>query len=668
MSFAPGFRPKFAIAVKKDYMDLFDLSNPASFNYITGAGQGGNTSANFTLTISASQIGLTNGMPASFRLFGTYTSSTAYRSTEAIAGNDANIFNNTSQGSIPFTNTAFVTYNFAAPATPSYPVTFQVDMSVQIADGSFNPNAGDTVYAAGTFQTNPWTGFQLNPSVGNTNIYTAVYPDQNLTNTVEQFKFKFHSVTTNLDVFDDDLNRLFTLKSGGQTLPLVYFNYGFPVPSTVTNNLTLSVDMGPQIYLGHFNPGTMQIEAFGTFTSPKWSTGIVMTNNPTAVNSNVFLCTIPDGNYSGGFEQFKFVIVNGGNTYESTANRTFYTPTNAGALPLAYFNHISSYGSAPITFQVDMTVPLEAGTFSPANGDILSVAGTFQTNTWSPGICVLTNSAVSTNIYYGTFLDLNQPGIGEAFKFQIMPSSLASTNWENSGDRFFLLGSTALTNPLVLWSNLDPHNAAPTATLVTFTVDMTGAVDDNSVAFDVNNDLPLVDGDFTSPQWQVMNNATDPTVLGDYSSYFLNRVGNTMLFTNSFLVPAGNALQLSYKYGILHNSGNINTSTVDNEAPFGQNHVRFIRALGSYNLPTDIFGQQHTNQAAATEPSFGNLAIGRLSGGTFPISWLGRPGVHLQYTTNLVNSAWIDVSATDGGMATNWPSTSSGRYFRLVNP
>jgi hypothetical protein len=44
------------------------------------------------------------------------------------------------------------------------------------------------------------------------------------------------------------------------------------------------------------------------------------------------------------------------------------------------------------------------------------------------------------------------------------------------------------------------------------------------------------------------------------------------------------------------------------------------------------------------------LTVGPAVGGQVPITWLGRPGARLQYTTNLAGS-WQTIAATDG---TNW--------------
>ncbi len=663
MTFTNGFQPAYAISFGDSFTSLYKLANGGngSFTYITGTGTGP-----LTFTIPAADIGLTPGTPATIRIFGSLVSGSGYRSTEAIAGNDFGL-----QGWNPFSQTAYSVYSFATPPAPTYNVTFQVDMTEQIATGAFNPTNGDAVYVGGTFETNAWSNVQLLPSVSNTNIYVGTYSDQNPTNTVEQFKFNFYSVSgaSNSWEFNGALNRNFAL-AGNETLPVVYFNDVYPTPSATTNNLTVSIDMGPQIYLGDFDPNTMQIEAFGTFSSPPWSSGFVLTNNPTATNSNVYSGTTADGNYPGSFEQFKFVIVNGStNTYENGNNRYFYTPTNSGALPLAYFNNVSTYGATPITFQVDMTVPLAAGAFVPGNGDTVSPAGTFQTNVWTPAAFPLSPSANNPHVYVGTYVDKNQPGVYEQFKYVVVNGAQTITNYESVNNRVFLLGSTAYTNPVVFWNNLNPNQVLLMPTTVTFAVDMANAVDIFSNAFNPASDSVIINGDFLNPAWPNVwldPYAYYPGVQEDYPQLVLQVSADGHTYTNMFLIPAGQSHEVTYKYGIIHNSGGQVNTNCDNEAGFAQNHVRYIRATGTYNFPTDVFGQQRTNSAAATELLYG-VSIGRISGGSIPVSWLGFAGITLQTSTNL-SGGWQNVPGADAAGTTNWPATNGQQFFRYPNP
>jgi len=63
-----------------------------------------------------------------------------------------------------------------------------------------------------------------------------------------------------------------------------------------------------------------------------------------------------------------------------------------------------------------------------------------------------------------------------------------------------------------------------------------------------------------------------------------------------------------------------------------------------------------------------------------PVTWLGRPGAHLQVNSSLTGGAWSDVAGTDGTnnvtgsfgtngfvSQTNWPASGNG-FFRLVKP
>jgi hypothetical protein len=74
------------------------------------------------------------------------------------------------------------------------------------------------------------------------------------------------------------------------------------------------------------------------------------------------------------------------------------------------------------------------------------------------------------------------------------------------------------------------------------------------------------------------------------------------------------------------------------------------------------------------------LTVGALSGGNVPVTWLGRPGAHLQVTSDLVSGSWQDLIATDGTnwtvgysstngfvSQTNWPASGKA-FFRLVKP
>lgn len=684
LTFTNGFSPKYAIALgpnNANFGGLWQLANGNnnSLTYLTSVNLAPNTNVGpFTFSFPATAIGLTNHTKATLRIFGTYINKQGYRSAEAIAGNVYGAFG---IGYQSFSQSSYATYTFGDNGAITYPTIFSVDMLAQIVSGAFKPLSGDTVYVAGSFQANPWAGFQLTKSVANTNIYIGTNQDFNSPGIAELYKFKFHSVTTNIDVWEfgpPNENRPYTTAASAQTLPLAYFNNVAAIPSATTNAEVFQIDLTSQVTLGRFRSGIDQVDVIGTFQTNQWSNGFHLTNNPTSVNTNLYSGTYRDGNYPGTWQLYKFVIVsNSVNIYESINNRVFYTPTNNGALSIGYFNNISPFATA-VKFQVDMTVPQLSHIFNPTNGDTVGAAGTFQLNQWSVGSggFLLTNNptGANSNLYSGTYTVIDQLSSGEHYKF-VINNSGGSTTFESpastgGGDRQFILGSTSQTLSTVYWEDGDPINYLTKDTYITFTMNMNNALDIFGVAFDPANDALCVDGDFINPQWDLISHATVLFPYDLYSSYFTfqNVPAGSTLYKATYLVAAGHSLQINYKYGIYHNAGSINNTTVDNEAHYGQNHTRYIRTASTNSLPVDYFGIQVTNAAAAIEPLFGNLAIAQPVAGKLPVTWLGYPNVHLQTSTNLVNNSWQDVNVTTGLSSTNWPMSGKIQFFRLIQP
>jgi arabinogalactan endo-1,4-beta-galactosidase len=108
----------------------------------------------------------------------------------------------------------------------STPVTFQVDMSVQIALGSFNPGAGEQVTVAGDLVNN-WstTASVLTNAAPNTNLYCGTFDVTNAVGQTVNYKFLMGGVWENNDVGPNGAqSRQFALVAGNQTLPVVYFD------------------------------------------------------------------------------------------------------------------------------------------------------------------------------------------------------------------------------------------------------------------------------------------------------------------------------------------------------------------------------------------------------------------------------------------------------------
>jgi hypothetical protein len=240
-------------------------------------------------------------------------------------------------------------------------------------------------------------------------------------------------------------------------------------------------------------------------------------------------------------------------------------------------------------------------------------------------------------------------GVGASHSYKFWSSVSANGGWETMADNraVTIIGGPPNPTPHILapvyFSNVDPSDLLPVDTTVTFRVSMTNAVGTDSHVFDPGADFVYLNGVPSFGTW-------DGSLLPQLTN---NPVGS-QVYSIDVLLAKGSPVQQTYKYGI---NGN------DNEAPQGNNHVRYVRTTGTYVMPLDTFG------AMVVEPSFGNLqASVSTTPGHVLISWLGRPGVFLQTKTSLPGGLWVDHPETDGLSSTNWPSGGSSLFFRLVKP
>jgi hypothetical protein len=136
MTFETNFRPDFAVAlgpVSDNFGGLWSLATGGANSLgflnsvnLTPLGSGAATTYSFSFNLAA--IGLIPGAGQSFRLFGTYISNTAFRSTEALAGNVAG-----SQGYNPFTQSGFGTYTTRNIPEPSSILGFCIALGIGAA-------------------------------------------------------------------------------------------------------------------------------------------------------------------------------------------------------------------------------------------------------------------------------------------------------------------------------------------------------------------------------------------------------------------------------------------------------------------------------------------------------------------------------------------------------
>ncbi len=608
-------------------------------------------------------------------------------------------------------------------------ITFSVDMATNLANGSFNPappdgTGTDVLAAGGTF--NAWGSLQLFRE-GSSTVFTNSYNDTlDANGNVVSYRFKINGNYESTASWDNRAAHLPATSGASLVLPTPY--YGDVGPGQIIN-VTFQVDMSEEIQLGHFIPGVNQVDVRGSFNG--WANvgnyllhdpSIQVTNAGGIITSNVYTLTVPITTgaqvpgvpATNAFMEWKAVEdVGPGNTTSSwenpgpanrnDANNRFWCNNTNQVLPLVSFSDIPYAPIAQVTLNVDMSGIIQYDPNYVPNS--VSVWGTF--NNWANGITLTNNpSAPNPNLFSGT--TTMPAGASIICQFRYTNSLVGGTGgwvYDYSGDGVYNEGarrtiflpvtptSISTNLPSVYFLDLAPDDYLPQATPVLFTVDMTGAVGTDAHVFSPDSDDVYINGMFANgggtfyPQtWYAWSGGINPVMAP--SGYKMERVGSTLIYTNLMMIPAGTVVGLSYQYGI--DIGRANGGPSQNEAS-GINHFRVVRSTGlnPYVMPTDTFtNQPHQEPLFAPGNIYqfmgtlggGGLSVGKLANGNVPVSWLGRPGAHLQVKTNLVSGSWQDVIATDGtnwmsgvntanGLmsVTNWPSAGN-TFFRLVKP
>jgi hypothetical protein len=623
-------------------------------------------------------------------------------------------------------------------------ITFSVDESSNLVNGTFNPsapaNVGGTpyggtgtnqVYARGTF--NGWGAYLPLVQAGSGPVYTNTVDDTSDANG-GNLSYIYHDDVNGDEGPADWANRtayLPTNSGASLVLPTPFFN---DIGPATTANVKFQVDMSQQINFGQFHPHSGDtVVIAGSFQGWNISAGapwvltndpsILVTNNnfsPPVIESNVYTATEAitlNARYSGKAtincaEDFKYVIMPEANwdspsypNADSGGNR-FFTEGNQ-TLPLVNFNDAPYTSAANVTLNVDMSGVIRYDTNYVPNS--VTVWGTF--NGWSSGIPMTSNPAPNTNIFSSTAITMPE-GVANIIQVRYTNSLVAANNptaaWvydyvndsvlNNNARRTITLPVTTTTlntnAPSFYFLDLALDDYLPKATPVLFSVNMNGAVATNGYVFNPSSDSVYINGMFANgggtpyPQtWYPWSGGINP--VSAPPGYQMIREGSTTIYTNTIIILAGTPVALSYQYGM--DPSSLNGGPLEDEAPSGANHFRVVRstAVNLYTMPADAF----TNQPYQ-EPLFapgniyegmgtlagGNLTVGTPVAGAIPVSWLGRPGAHLQSATS-VNGPWADIWATDG---TNWTSgvnTTNGlmsvtnrlaasgtTFFRLVKP
>jgi hypothetical protein len=573
-------------------------------------------------------------------------------------------------------------------------VTFSVDMATNFAAGTFNPPPPDGtgtnfVSVRGNFQSNAWSlpGMIL-VRQGNTTIYTNTYSipaSSKAPGTVASYRFNLNGVDPagNESTASWD-NRAVNLPgTDGASLVLPTPFYGDVGAGSVVN-VTFQIDMSEQVALGRFTNGVSALDLRGSFNgwantgaSPVRDTSILVTNYNAAfppggiVTSNVYVLTIPITTgaevpgtpATNAFMEWKAVMnggtwESGGTNFDDSGNRFWVNNTNK-VLPLVSFNDQAYAPLVTVRLNVDMT-PVSIYDIYYVYPSVV-VWGTYDG--WSTGTFLTNNpSAANTNIFSGVITTVqgatdiiqyrytNSYKLANGLDFGWVYDYSNGVALDSSRRTISVPAPITYTNmPVVFFNDFTTNDYLNTDTVVTFSVNMTNAVGTEPHNFDPAADQVYINGGFDYAGWFAWN----PIALS--SRVCTATPPDSEVYTYQYTFPYGHARRIDYQYttsAFVNNTGD--------ETLSGLNHERYIRSTnGVDTLPMDTFG------VMTAEQKFGSLAIGSASGGRFPVTWLGYPGVSLQSSTSLSGGAWTDNPATAGLSSTNWPNGGGNQFFRL---
>jgi hypothetical protein len=450
-----------------------------------------------------------------------------------------------------------------------------------------------------------------------------------------------------------------------------------------------STDVTFQIDMTSVSPAPTAVYISGTINGWPGFTGGVGSISPTNllvnVSGTIWSNTFTVSDAAGTVESCKFQYEAGDN-WESINNRQFILGTGTQVLPLTSWNLNTTWPPAPtnyVTFQCDMTPQVLTGVFTNGSSTLWAAGDSFPL-TWQNGgaAYTMTNDpslpGSLSNAYSGTFPQIGFPPASIQYKFR------ADGGWEDDQPTASKNREATITNsqvlPIVFYNNASLSDLILAPTWVTFALYCpNGTLDNGGAPFVKGFDPLYVNGNFfnasgivvpagTGSYW-TWNTIPFPGGSGPASAQLFESAVPDV-YTNSFLLPAGSKIGLTYKYS---------QDGFDDENGFQTNHFRVVRSIipAPYSFPQDAWswtvcppGTPYPNPGISStnivEPDFGYLAIGAPSGGNLPLTWLGRQAVVIQHQSSLNGGVWITDNATDGLQATNWPNAGGNNFFRLM--
>ncbi len=282
------------------------------------------------------------------------------------------------------TNLPAVYFNDAASAVVGANITFQIDMSVQIALGNFNPEQ-DLVFVAGDWN---WGALSTGPferATENTNIWRFTHNQTNSIGALVNYKFIIYRSGT--AVWEADgvgpggaRNRQYNFPAADTNLPVVFFNNVSNAAVVVVSPVTFQVNLAVQDAYGNFVPGSDTVSVAGEFND--WNAAAWQLT-PTETNQDLFVGTFNVTNTVGSTVNYKFVLNNGGRWERDglgpggAQNRQFTFTNVPIALPTVFFDGTNDLGSLRV-----VSVQTNHLTLNWVAGPKVRLQSSADLNTW----------------------------------------------------------------------------------------------------------------------------------------------------------------------------------------------------------------------------------------------------------------------------------------------
>ena len=334
---------------------------------------------------------------------------------------------------------------------PPADVTFQVNMSVKVRKGEFDPMT-QVVRMTGNITDPQWdpANAPILEMVDSVNYIFAT------TLTVDPGDYEYKYLIGDAwgaDELQGKPNRSISVTST-ETLDPVYFNnedhVTFPSPPAGMVNVMLSVNMSRQNQIGKFDPAADTVRVTGSITDPQWDPA----NAPILEDGDANLVYTTTIQVAPGDYEYKYLLGSawGNDELQGQPNRSISVTGDTALIPV-YFNNEEYVVNPPedtvkvnLTLSVDMAVQILEGDFDPST-DVVRCAGAFQG--WSPSTAPdMVNADLNVDSIYTVTYQVSRRASYE-YKF------LIGTDWGNdeANNRSVVVGDDDVVVPTVFFDD-----------------------------------------------------------------------------------------------------------------------------------------------------------------------------------------------------------------------